>query len=64
MKNILVFLLSVFSSIIMAQQIITPPAKEFQQFDFWIGNWDVFKFGTETLAGKSQIGRASCREMV
>ena len=55
MKNILVFILSVFSGIIMAQQTITPPSKEFQQFDFWLGNWDVFKFGTETLAGKSQI---------
>ena len=25
------------------------------QFDFWIGEWDVFKYGTDTLAGYSQI---------
>jgi hypothetical protein len=55
MKNILVAIFFGFSVTIMAQQSITPPSKEFQQFDFWIGNWDVYKFGTETLAGKSQI---------
>ena len=26
-----------------------------QQFDFWIGTWDVYKFDTDTLVGKSQI---------
>ncbi|MDF1697616.1 MAG: hypothetical protein P1U56_17355 [Saprospiraceae bacterium] len=24
-------------------------------FDFWIGNWDVYKFGTDTLVGQSEI---------
>ena len=27
----------------------------YHQFDFWIGKWDVYVFGTETLAGKSHI---------
>lgn len=26
-----------------------------QQFDFWVGTWDVYKFDTDTLVGKSQI---------
>ena len=25
------------------------------QFNFWIGEWDVFKYGTDTLVGYSQI---------
>ncbi|NNK90091.1 MAG: hypothetical protein HKO89_05730 [Saprospiraceae bacterium] len=25
------------------------------QFDFWIGEWDVYKYGTDTLVGKSKI---------
>ncbi|MEM9720343.1 MAG: hypothetical protein AAGA10_13875 [Bacteroidota bacterium] len=24
-------------------------------FDFWIGEWNVYKYGTDTLVGKSQI---------
>lgn len=41
----------------MSQQSIAPPGKEYQQFDFWIGEWTVFKFGTETPTGKSKIER-------
>lgn len=25
------------------------------EFDFWIGSWDVYSYGTKTLAGKSEI---------
>lgn len=55
MKYILLFSLFLFSNSFMAQQSLTPPGKEYQQFDFWIGKWDVYKFGTENLAGKSHI---------
>jgi len=27
-------------------------------FDFWIGRWDVYKYGTDTLVGLSKIERA------
>lgn len=26
-----------------------------QQFDFWIGDWNVYKFGTDTIVGISSI---------
>jgi len=29
--------------------------KNRQQFNFWIGEWNVYKFGTDTLVGHSQI---------
>lgn len=28
---------------------------ENHQFDFWIGDWNVYKFGTDTIAGISSI---------
>ncbi len=55
MKKIFTFLLFISSQLFMAQQTIPTPAKEYQQFDFWIGKWDVYKFGTETITGKSHI---------
>ncbi|HTH56566.1 MAG TPA: tetratricopeptide repeat protein [Cyclobacteriaceae bacterium] len=30
-----------------------------KEFDFWLGNWDVYVRGTNTLAGKSKIESAS-----
>ena len=27
----------------------------FSDFNFWIGSWDVYIYGSETLAGKSEI---------
>ena len=27
----------------------------YHQFDFWLGHWDVYKFGTDTLVGESSI---------
>jgi len=33
-----------------------PALKEKQhQFDFWLGEWDVYKYGTDKLVGKSHI---------
>ena len=29
--------------------------ESYHQFDFWIGNWKVYKFGTDTLVGISKI---------
>jgi hypothetical protein len=54
MKKIIIFVLLSISFLMTSQ-----PNKEFHeqyhQFDFWIGKWDVYKYGTETLAGKSHI---------
>ena len=38
--------------LLMAQ---TPPSPKYHDFDFWIGEWDVYKNGTDTLVGSSQI---------
>jgi hypothetical protein len=27
----------------------------YRDFDFWVGEWNVYKFGTDTLVGHSQI---------
>lgn len=27
----------------------------YRQFDFWVGNWDVYKYGTDTLAGSNEV---------
>ena len=27
----------------------------YHQFDFWLGNWDVYKYNTDTLVGHSRI---------
>lgn len=57
MKKIIIILTVLISHYMMAQQ--TPADKKLQtlyhQFDFWIGKWDVYKYGTDTLAGKSHI---------
>jgi hypothetical protein len=39
----------------MAQQADKKLQEHYHEFDFWIGKWDVYKYGTETLAGKSHI---------
>jgi hypothetical protein len=55
MRKTLIFLLFISSFRLLAQQ----PDKElkalYHQFDFWLGKWDVYKYGTDVLAGKSHI---------
>ncbi len=54
MKKTLVLIL-----LIVVQQAIAQPSdktiKIYHQFDFWLGHWDVYKFGTDTLVGESRI---------
>ena len=33
----------------------TPSPDPYRNFDFWIGEWNVYKYGTDTLVGYSQI---------
>ncbi len=53
-KRHLLIILIIASNTFMAQQNNTIK-NMYHQFDFWIGKWDVYKFGTDTLAGKSNI---------
>ena len=52
MKKVLLFLMLAYSSITTAQRPCTGP--EYRQFDFWIGEWEVFaKNGNK--AGDSKV---------
>ena len=55
MKNIIVLLVMLIANTVTAQQQNEKIKKMYHQFDFWLGKWDVYKFGTDTLAGKSNI---------
>jgi hypothetical protein len=52
---------------IVSQSLAQTPSQPFpcmddkkaRQFDFWIGDWDVYKNGTDKLAGISKIEMAS-----
>ena len=55
MKKLLILLFLSSTQYIMAQQTHDQLKTMFHQFDFWLGKWDVYKFGTDTLAGKSDI---------
>ncbi|HEV7230443.1 MAG TPA: hypothetical protein VGO45_03880 [Bacteroidia bacterium] len=55
MKKALAFFLFISTFQMQAQQPNKDLKAMYHQFDFWIGTWEVYKFGTETLAGKSHI---------
>jgi len=54
MKKTVILLVFLTTFQVMAQQ---PKGnfKKYHQFDFWLGTWDVYKYGTDTLAGESSI---------
>ena len=54
-KTIHIFLFLLAAQQIMAQQPNTNVKKMYHQFDFWLGHWDVYIFGTDTLVGESHI---------
>lgn len=52
----LITLFLIFSTLcIMAQKTSKELNEKYHQFDFWLGKWDVYKYGTDVLAGKSNI---------
>lgn len=54
----LLFLTCFFSPHLRSQTIDQQTLKEkYAEFDFWIGNWNVYKYGTDTLVGISKIER-------
>ena len=52
-KYLLLILLCGFFSFANSQQ--SSSIDSYQDFDFWIGEWNVYKFGTDTLVGQSKI---------
>jgi hypothetical protein len=53
MKKIIFLLVIAFIQNSVAQQQNTKPMQH--QFDFWLGKWDVYKYKSDTLVGKSHI---------
>ena len=54
-KNILTFLSFLLFLQMQGQQSNENHEKYHHQFDFWLGDWEVYKYGTDTLIGKSSI---------
>jgi predicted enzyme related to lactoylglutathione lyase len=40
---------------LLAQPQQADPAEAYHDFDFWLGSWEVYKYGTDTLVGHSKI---------
>lgn len=57
MKYIIWFTLLLLNVQLKAQANATNPCDhpKLQEFDFWIGEWSVFKYGTDTLIGYNSI---------
>lgn len=55
MKKIAVLLFFLVAQQAPAQQVDEDTLKRYHQFDFWLGQWDVYKFGTDDLVGESHI---------
>lgn len=55
MKNITILLFLLATQQIFAQQSQEELSKLNHQFDFWLGTWEVYKYGTDTLVGHSKI---------
>ncbi len=58
-KKVCLSLLITFASVfaLSAQESKACPCcqPEFRQFDFWLGNWETYKPGTDTLLGHNRI---------
>lgn len=52
MKNSFLFFFLLVSFTTLAQENASDP---YRQFDFWVGDWDVYHTSADTLVGKSRI---------
>ena len=55
MKKTTIILLLGLAAQLAAQQPTPDARKMYHQFDFWLGHWQVYKFGTDTIVGDSHI---------
>ncbi len=55
MKNLLLVFYLAFMSSLIGQNLDKKSMGLYHQFDFWLGEWDVYKFGTDTIVGYSKI---------
>jgi len=54
-KVVLIIFLFLVVQPAFAQQSQGGSGEMYHQFDFWLGHWDVYIFGTDTLVGDSHI---------
>ena len=61
MRTVCTLLFAIISFQIFSQNTSTPcmDDKKSREFDFWIGEWDVYKNGTNIQVGESKIEMAS-----
>lgn len=55
MKNILISVFLLTCQFALGQPLQEDLEKAYHQFDFWLGQWEVYKYGTDTLVGQSHI---------
>ena len=55
MKYLLISGFLLTSPYLLAQPLQEDAEKAYHQFDFWLGHWEVYKYGTDTLVGQSHI---------
>ena len=55
MKKILILFILISPLMISAQGGQEELNQKYHQFDFWLGSWEVYKLGTDTLVGHSKI---------
>ncbi len=55
MRILIITILFAFSQSSFAQQQKPCDSDAHRQFDFWVGEWDVYKYGTDTIVGQNTI---------
>lgn len=55
MRKISILFIFFTSLQLFAQQSGADQKALYHQFDFWVGTWEVYKYGTDTLVGQSRI---------
>jgi len=55
MRFLFVIIIAFHASVAYSQSNPTIDVSKFHEFDFWIGEWTVYKYGTDTIAGYSKI---------
>ena len=57
MRVLVSITLIIFTQTLSAQNQQPCSTEAYRQFDFWVGDWTVYKTGTDTLAGHNSVRR-------
>ena len=53
--RLLIIAFCLISSVVIGQQQGPQSSPKIHEFDFWLGEWTVYKYGTDTIVGYSSI---------